>query len=161
MIEVSVGAFAVAGVGALIVWGLWLVSRQVALGYMDTVMRSVWENINDITVHDLSIGEEYELLGKESKAWQNQLKNDSAFKYTLASGEQKYYCPVPSELTKFTLRRANNADIVWYQRMKTNEFLIAQFRIDGRGDRTVALKYKDQLKEVGNEVYVHWKIMHP
>jgi hypothetical protein len=152
MIEISAGAVILAAVGGGILVALGLETNRAKKQWIDNVLKDIEHKINEIEIGQLTRAEEAELL----KSQMGDIISTSAIWEKLVY--QGKNVPM-SDLVKFKIKGNDTTrDITWYMNIKTNEFLVDQFRIGNAKDKQVAFKYRLQLKDLGNEAYVMWKM---
>jgi len=152
MVEITTGAVLVAVIGGGILVALGLETGRTKRQWVETVLSDVENKINLIEVQPLTRAEANEALKihladsiSTSEIWER-----------LAYVGKK---PPMSDVVKFTIPGDRSTrTITWYMNIKTNEFYIKMFKIGDAHDRQVAFKYRLQLKDLGNEAYVMWKM---
>ena len=149
---ITTGTIVFAAIGATILGTVGWATHDVRVKWLETLLGNVEDRINEVAVQQLSKELEHELL-YESRG--NMIDSSGIMMQITGYGRE------PSDLFRFSMYSEDGRVVSWYQRMPSNEFLIAQFRIAGGRERAVALKYKDRLKKVANEAYVMWKMSQP
>lgn len=154
MIEISTGAVVLAAVGGGILVALGLETARTKRQWVENVLKDVEDKINLIDVRPLTKAEANEALKfhmgdmiSTSEVWERLAYAGSAKK------------PPMSDVVKFTIPGDRSTrTITWYMNIVTNEFYVKLFKIGDAHDKQVAFKYRLQLKELGNEAYVMWKM---
>jgi hypothetical protein len=149
---ITTGAMVFAGIGAIIVGGLGLATRNTRIAWLESIVGDVEAKINSVHVYQLTRSQAHELTYRRRG---DTMDAESVFMELAKTGDKL------SDIVRFRIQDEDTRSVVWYQRLDTNEFLLNYFEIGGVRERAVALRYKDRLKAIGNESYVMWKMTQP
>lgn len=152
IIEIPLGAYIIALVGGTGVAALALSAKRTHDNWIESAFDSIRDHLDDVEISRLSELELHELTYKP----RGDVFDSRGLHIELAeriSGHTNF-----SDFYRFRLVRKGFRPIQWVMNPKTNEFVMQGFNVADEKSRLQALKHKDQLKEIGKEVYVYWKM---